>query len=221
MSAIVSAQLRFAAALRGDSAALSLPGSSDAEFRASLTDGHTPIGLYYYYYLHAELAYLFGDAARAQALLARRAPAHAGHLLRPHDGGPVPARRAGGGAQAGTRADSSGAAASPGRWRAAASKLAHFARACPANFESHAQLAQAERARVHGDVAAAADHYTRAIAAARAHGAVKREALALELAARFYRAQGRTAEADAHRLEAVAAWRRFGATAKADASDGR
>jgi hypothetical protein len=94
-------------------------------------------------------------------------------------------------------------------------KLAHFARACPANFESHAQLAQAERTRVHGDVAAAADHYTRAIEAARAHGAVKREALALELASRFYRAQGRSAEADAHRGEAVAAWRRLGASAKA------
>jgi hypothetical protein len=219
MSAIVSAQLRFAAALRGDSAALSLPGSSDAEFRASLTDGHTPIGLYYYYHLHAELAYLFGDAARAQALLCDAHRRMQGIFSVPTTvdlfllDALVAARSW----------DASGFA---GRRRLAwtlarrCKKLAHFARACPANFESHAQLAQAERARVHGDVAAAADHYTRAIEAARAYGAVKREALALELASRFYRAQGRSSEADAHRVEAVAAWRRLGASAKADATDG-
>ena len=216
MSAIVSAQLRLAAALRGTATTLSLPGSTDAEFRASLADEHTPIGLYYYYYLNAELAYLFGDAARARALLRdahRRVqgifavPTTVDLLLldalvaaRLHDTGGFAARRR-------------------LAWTVArrCRKLAHFARACPANFESHARLAAAEQARLGGDAAAAMEHYAAAIEAARAHGAPKREALALELAARFLGDQARAAEADAYRSEAIAAWRRFGATAKAEA----
>src|SRR5690606_22190713 len=63
-------------------------------------------------------------------------------------------------------------------------RLARWARACPANFEAQYLIACAEKARVAGDHAAASAAFDAAIASARRHGAVKREALALELAAR-------------------------------------
>ena len=79
-------------------------------------------------------------------------------------------------------------------------ELQTWAAICPQNFEDRAALVGAEIARVEGRPLDAMDLYERAIASARANGFVHNEALAYELAARFYAARG--FEEFAHRLPA-------------------
>lgn len=215
MTGMVIAHQRYYATLRGltdDVLSLSTDESSDEAFRASLSD-ETPLALFYYYLLGAELNYLFGDAARAGALLAEAEPWIPGifgtptavehnllHVLvaaRRCEGEPWRMRRR--------------------RRRAIArrlKRLARWARACPANFEAQYLIACAEKARVAGDHAAASAAFDAAIASARRHGAVKREALALELAARHSAALGEAEQARARLAEAIDAYRRWGANAR-------
>jgi hypothetical protein len=91
-----------------------------------------------------------------------------------------------------------------------------WASSCPANFEAHALLARAELLRVTGRGRAAAAAYERAAASARAHGSAKREAVAYELAMRHAKAGGREGDAGRYRILAAAAYRRWGATARAE-----
>src|SRR5262249_20836725 len=65
-----------------------------------------------------------------------------------------------------------------------------LAASCPQNFEDRAALVSAEIARLEGRPLDATDLYERAIASARANGFVHNEALAYELASRFYAARG-------------------------------
>ncbi|HZC94534.1 MAG TPA: histidine kinase, partial [Bradyrhizobium sp.] len=70
------------------------------------------------------------------------------------------------------------------------SKLQVWAENCPENFENRAALVGAEIARIEGRALDAMDLYERAIRSARANGFIHNEALAYELAARFYAARG-------------------------------
>jgi PAS domain S-box-containing protein len=69
-------------------------------------------------------------------------------------------------------------------------RLRALATNCPQNFEDRAALVGAEIARIEGDPLKAMDLYERAIASAKANDFVQNEALAYELAARFYDARG-------------------------------
>jgi PAS domain S-box-containing protein len=69
-------------------------------------------------------------------------------------------------------------------------QLSDWATNCPQNFEDRAALVGAEIARIEGRALDAMDLYERAIASARTNGFVHNEALAYELAARFYAARG-------------------------------
>jgi PAS domain S-box-containing protein len=69
-------------------------------------------------------------------------------------------------------------------------QLRAWAANCPQNFEDRAALVGAEIARIEERPLDAMDLYERAIASARANGFVHNEALAYELAARFYAARG-------------------------------
>src|SRR5215472_1669400 len=69
-------------------------------------------------------------------------------------------------------------------------QLRNFAAHCPQNFEDRAALVGAEIARIEGRALEAMELYERAIASARANGFVHNEALAHELAARFYATRG-------------------------------
>src|SRR5262249_50857532 len=71
-----------------------------------------------------------------------------------------------------------------------ARELRARAATCPQNFADRAALVGAESARSEGRPLDAMDLYERAIASARANGFVHNEALACELAARFYAARG-------------------------------
>ncbi|MGY2849641.1 PAS domain S-box-containing protein [Bradyrhizobium sp. USDA 4509] len=69
-------------------------------------------------------------------------------------------------------------------------QLASWAAACPENFADRAALVDAEIARIDGRAFAAMNLYEQAIRSAQASGFVHNEALANELAARFYASSG-------------------------------
>jgi PAS domain S-box-containing protein len=69
-------------------------------------------------------------------------------------------------------------------------QLEIWAANCPENFENRAALVGAEIARIEGRDVEAMRLYEQAIGSARANGFVHNEALAFELAARFYEARG-------------------------------
>ena len=205
---------RHVAALRGMTPGLadvSLPGSSQADFLASVRQEH---GRVWIHLALAELTYLAGDHARAETHLAevhrwRKAvfgmPSTADIWL-------LGALVAAAGYEA---ASVAGRVERVVRITRAARKLEEFARSCPENFEPYAALARAELARIRGRAAKAAEAYERAIAAARKYDAPKREAIACELAGRHARARGVAAEAERYRRMAIDAYRHWGATAKA------
>ena len=85
---------------------------------------------------------------------------------------------------------------------------------CPENFENRAALVGAEIARIEGRELDAERLYEQAIRSAHSNGFVHNEALAYELAARFYVARGFQKFADAYLLEARYCYQRWGADGK-------
>jgi len=84
----------------------------------------------------------------------------------------------------------------------------------PENFENRAALVGAEIARIEGRLLDAEQLYERAIHSAHANGFIHNEALANELAARFYAARGFEKIAHAYLREAKYSYLRWGATGK-------
>ena len=95
-----------------------------------------------------------------------------------------------------------------------AQQLRDWAAICPQNFEDRAALVGAEIARLEGRPLDAMDLYERAIAAAHANGFVHNEAIANEIAARFYAARGFSAISNAYLHEARSCYSRWGADGK-------
>ena len=93
-------------------------------------------------------------------------------------------------------------------------QLVKWAENCPENFENRAALVGAEIARIEGRVVEAEQLYEQAIHSARSNGFVNNEAIAYELAARFYAARGFQKFADAYLLEARYCYQRWGADGK-------
>ncbi|HWH57354.1 MAG TPA: PAS domain S-box protein, partial [Terriglobales bacterium] len=89
-----------------------------------------------------------------------------------------------------------------------------WAQHCPENFENRAALVGAEIARIEGRVLEAERLYEQAIRSAHSNGFVNNEAIAYELAARFYAARGFQKFADAYLLEARYCYQRWGAEGK-------
>jgi predicted ATPase/signal transduction histidine kinase len=89
-----------------------------------------------------------------------------------------------------------------------------WAQHCPENFENRAALVGAEIARVEGRVLEAEHLYEQAIRSAHTNGFVHNEAIAYELAARFYAARNFQKFADAYLLEARYCYQRWGADGK-------
>src|SRR5262249_11568585 len=81
-------------------------------------------------------------------------------------------------------------------------------------FENRVALVSAEIARIEGRPLEAMDFYERAIASARANGFVHNEALAYELAARFYAARGFNEVAHLYLGNARRGYLRWGADGK-------
>jgi PAS domain S-box-containing protein len=93
-------------------------------------------------------------------------------------------------------------------------QLEVWAENCSENFENRAALVGAEIARIEGRVLEAEQLYERAIRSARSNGFVHNEAIAYEVAARFYAARGFQKFADAYSIEARHCYQRWGADGK-------
>ena len=93
-------------------------------------------------------------------------------------------------------------------------QLEIWAANCPENFENRAALVGAEIARIEGRALDAMDLYEQAIRSAHANGFVHNEALANELAARFYAARGFEKIAHAYLQDARYGYLRWGADGK-------
>jgi PAS domain S-box-containing protein len=98
--------------------------------------------------------------------------------------------------------------------RANQKKMKKWAAHAPTNYLHKFYLVEAERHRVLGKDSEAADYYDRAIALAKEHEYINEEALANELAAKFYLAKGKDAIASAYMLNAHYCYLQWGATAK-------
>ncbi|WP_242060402.1 AAA family ATPase [Aerosakkonema funiforme] len=92
--------------------------------------------------------------------------------------------------------------------------LEKWAKTCPDNFLHKYQLVSAELARLNGDRILAADLYDRAISLAQENDYIQEEALARELAAKFYLDWGQQRIAQEYMIEAYYAYARWGAKAK-------
>lgn len=93
-------------------------------------------------------------------------------------------------------------------------KMQNWVSHAPMNFQHKFDLVEAEKARALGNYWQAMEQYDRAIAGAKAQGYVQEAALANELAATFYLAQGREKVGQAYLMEAYYGYLRWGATAK-------
>jgi PAS domain S-box-containing protein len=93
-------------------------------------------------------------------------------------------------------------------------QLEAWAQNCPENFENRAALVGAEIARIEGRLLEAEQLYEQAIRSARSNGFVNNEAIAYEIAARFYAARGFQKFADAYLREARYCYQRWGADGK-------
>jgi PAS domain S-box-containing protein len=93
-------------------------------------------------------------------------------------------------------------------------QLEIWAEHCPENFENRSKLVGAEIARIEGREFEAMRLYKQAIRSASANGFVHNEALAYEIAARFYEARGFDKIANAYLREARYCYLRWGADGK-------
>jgi signal transduction histidine kinase len=120
-------------------------------------------------------------------------------------------------ALAGSHAEASPRARSEnvGRLREHAAQLAEWSRRCPSTFSCTHALVAAELARIEGRTEEAMRSYEDAIRSAREHGVVQNEAIAYEVASRFYRERGYGTFADAYVHEAIGCYSRWGAEGKA------
>ena len=93
-------------------------------------------------------------------------------------------------------------------------KMHQWATYAPANHQQKYELVDAEWCRVQGQYAEAIDRYDQAIASATANGYLHEQALAYELAAKFYLAWGKDKIAQVFIKEAHQCYGRWGAIAK-------
>ena len=97
--------------------------------------------------------------------------------------------------------------------------LALWAENCPENFENRAALVGAEIERIEGRALAAMDLYEQAIRSAHTNGFIQNEALASELAWRFYAARGFDLIAQGYLQKARNCYLRWGANGKVQQLD--
>jgi len=93
-------------------------------------------------------------------------------------------------------------------------KMQKWADYAPMNFQHKYELVEAQKAQVLGQHWQAMEYYDRAIAGAREHSYIQEEALANELAAKFYFLQDRERVARVYLVESYYNYLRWGATAK-------
>ncbi|ELS31429.1 MULTISPECIES: trifunctional serine/threonine-protein kinase/ATP-binding protein/sensor histidine kinase [Pseudanabaena] len=93
-------------------------------------------------------------------------------------------------------------------------KMRRWAKYCPINFQHKYDLVEAERMAVGGQQLKAMEYYDRAIIGARNNEYIQEEALANELAGKFYLQIHKEKVAQAYFLDAISCYQSWGATAK-------
>ncbi|MEH2198165.1 trifunctional serine/threonine-protein kinase/ATP-binding protein/sensor histidine kinase [Nostoc sp.] len=93
-------------------------------------------------------------------------------------------------------------------------KMKQWAHHAPMNFQHKFDLVAAEQCRILGNKGDATDYYDRAIASAKEHGYIQEEAIANELAAKFYLNWGKERIAGEYLTQAYYGYARWGAKAK-------
>ncbi|WP_341530170.1 serine/threonine-protein kinase PknK [Nostoc sp. UHCC 0302] len=93
-------------------------------------------------------------------------------------------------------------------------KMQNWAQYAPMNFQHKYDLVEAEKARVLGNILEAEEFYERAIIGATENEYIQEEALAYELAAKFYESRGLSKFASTYMKEAHYCYKRWGAKAK-------
>ncbi|MEG4528619.1 AAA family ATPase, partial [Microcoleus sp. C2D2] len=93
-------------------------------------------------------------------------------------------------------------------------KLQQWADHAPMNYQHKVDLVEAEKSRVFGEKAKAIEFYDQAISGAKANEYIQEEALANELAAKFYLDWGKERIAGEYMTQAYYAYARWGAKAK-------
>ncbi|MEG4571435.1 AAA family ATPase [Microcoleus sp. N3A4] len=93
-------------------------------------------------------------------------------------------------------------------------QLRHWAHHAPMNYQHKFDLVEAEKCRVLGHKVEASEFYDKAISGAKANEYIQEEALANELAAKFYLDWGRQRIAGDYMIEAYYGYARWGAKAK-------
>ena len=183
----------------------------EEEALASMRQFSIKTPLHWYYLSKMQLYYLFGDlagAARMGRLSAELLTSSRGSLHNSEHFFYAALTALG-------RTDASLRALSDPRVEEARHLLRLWAEQCPDNFRHKHLLVEAECARVQGSHEAAMERYDRALAAAREQRNLQMEALAAELAGRYYQARDRNISAAAYLRQALQAYQRWGATAKA------
>ncbi|MDB9512030.1 AAA family ATPase [Kamptonema animale CS-326] len=185
----------------------------EAQFLPQLLAANDLMGLHFFYLHKLILGYLFGETAQSLSEIATEGrqylAAGAGIVTVPifyfYD------------SLAALTGDCSGDSDLTDRLQRVAEnqtklqKRAHYA---PMNYLHKWCLVEAQKHRVLGEKAEAIDLYDRAIALAKEHGYIQEEALANELAAKFYLDWGRQRIAGDYMIEAYYAYARWGAKAK-------
>ncbi|MDZ8189858.1 MAG: AAA family ATPase [Nostoc sp. ChiSLP02] len=95
-------------------------------------------------------------------------------------------------------------------------QMKKWVKQAPCNFQHKYELVEAEKARVLGKVQVAMDLYDSAIVGAKKNGYIQEEALANELAAKFYLDLGKEKIAKTYMTEAYYSYIRWGAIAKVE-----
>ncbi|MCE4574715.1 ATP-binding sensor histidine kinase [Caballeronia sp. CLC5] len=97
---------------------------------------------------------------------------------------------------------------------AVCARFADWSSHCPSNFQHRHALLSAEAARLEGRASDAMHHYEEAVRSAREHGFIHHQALAHELAARFFIERGLETIADTYLTNARSCYERWGAHSK-------
>ncbi|MGB1017098.1 MAG: hypothetical protein ACPG4T_23375, partial [Nannocystaceae bacterium] len=188
-------------------------GFDEAAFRAAISDGETPLTMFYYHLYVALKCYILVDREGSMAALVQaqtRTKVAFGSAIiadfRFYEG-LILAR------ELEHRKGSKGRSILR-KIKANLKALTGWAKTAPENFGARASLLRAELAKIQHDDGAALRHYNEALAAARQHQSLVIEALAAECAVRFSCTRNYPILARAYVAEAITAYRSWGARAK-------
>lgn len=184
----------------------------EKEFLPLLLNSNNLYGLYFFHLYKLLLCYLFGEIDQAQnhTLEAKRyligAPGMVGEPAFYFYDSLIVLRKLS--LQSGDTSESLQRVAQN------QTKLSHWARYAPMNHQHKVDLVEAEKLRVLGKNYEAGDFYDRAISGAKENGYIQEEALANELAAKFYLDWGKQKIAAGYMQDAYYCYTHWGAKAK-------